>query len=134
MARVLITGAAGGIGIELVRHYLAVGDEVIAVCRDPGPGLSALRCERVDDADLTRAQGIERVATAVAGRRLDLVIHNAGLLRRDDYASLASAGADIRAQFELNALAPLLLTAALDASLGEGSKLALISKIGRAHV
>lgn len=127
MARILVTGAAGGIGCELVRHYLAAGDEVIAVCRAPGPSLPALGCECLADIELTRAEDIGRVVAAVAGRRLDIVVHNAGLLRRDDYASLRGAADDIRAQFEVNALAPLLLTAALDSSLGDGSKLALIT-------
>lgn len=127
MARVLITGAAGGIGLELVRHYLAAGDEVIAACRDPGRALPALGCEVLAGIDLTRAADLARVAAAVAGRRLDLVVHNAGLLRRDEYESVRERVDDIRAQFEVNALAPLLLTHALDASLGAGSKLALVT-------
>lgn len=127
MARILITGAAGGIGCELARLYRAAGEEVIATCREPGDDLPALGCELLTGIDLTRSADLARVGEAVAGRRLDIVVHNAGLLRRDGYGELRANAAEMRAQFEVNALAPLLLTEALDASLGAGSKLALVT-------
>ena len=35
MARILITGANRGIGLEFVRQYAEAGDAVIACCRNP---------------------------------------------------------------------------------------------------
>lgn len=125
--RVLITGAAGGIGSELVRHYLAAGHEVIAVCRNPGSELPTLGCEVLAGIDLTRGEGIDGVVAALGGRTLDLVIQNAGLLRRDTLGGLRAAMDDLRAQFQVNALAPLLLTDALLPHLNPGSKVALIT-------
>lgn len=127
MGRVLITGAAGGIGCELARRYRAAGDEVIATCREPSDSLRTLGCEVLAGIDLTRQADLDRVAATVAGRRLDILVHNAGLLRADGYGELRASAAAMRAQFEVNALAPLLLTETLDASLGAGSKLALIT-------
>ena len=125
--RILITGSARGIGLALARHYVKAGDEVLAVCREPGSELLELGCERIEHVELTHADGIERVRSAVGARSIDLVIHNAGLLRTDGLGSLAQHIEDLRAQFEVNTLAPLLLTEALLPQLGRGAKLAFVS-------
>ncbi|MCB1599894.1 MAG: SDR family oxidoreductase [Xanthomonadales bacterium] len=127
MARILITGSARGIGLELVRHYLAAGHEVIAVCRDPGPALSQLPCERIDGVELSQGAGIDRVREAVSDRPLDILIHCAGILRRDVLGQLREQIDQLRAQFEVNTLAPLLLTEALLPVLQTGSKVAMIT-------
>ena len=74
MARILITGGARGIGLELVRHSLAAGREVIAVCRDPGSELPALACERIEGVELADPAGIERIRSAIGTRKLDVLI------------------------------------------------------------
>lgn len=83
MSLILITGTARGIGLELTRQLLAAGHEVIAVCRDPGSELPDLGCERIEGVELTHAADIERVRLALTERKLDVLIHNAGLLHRD---------------------------------------------------
>jgi NAD(P)-dependent dehydrogenase (short-subunit alcohol dehydrogenase family) len=50
---------------------------------------------------------------------------NAGILESDELDDLDAAS--VRRQFDVNALAPLLLSRALLANLGKGSKLALIT-------
>ena len=127
MSRILITGSARGIGLELTRQLLAAGHEVIAVCRNPGADLTELGCERIEGIELTHSTDIERVRIAVGERRLDLLIHNAGLLHREALGNLRESVADIRAQFETNTLAPLLLSEALLPNLGTGSKIAFIT-------
>lgn len=131
MSRILITGSARGIGLALVQHYLAAGDHVIAVCRDPGQELPKFGCECVDGVELTADTGIERVLTAVGSRPLDVLIQNAGLLRPDSFGELRRHVGDLRAQFEVNTLAPLFLTEALLPNLAAGSKIAFItSRVG----
>lgn len=127
MARILITGSARGIGLELARQYHGAGDEVIAVCRDPGTELPMLGCERIEGIELTETAGLERVRSVLGTRKLDVLIHNAGLLRDDRVGGLQGHANDMRAQFEVNALAPVLLTEALLGNLAEGAKLAFIS-------
>ena len=76
--------------------------------------------ERVDEA------GIGRLASAVGKRPIELLINNAGiLLWAKDFPELDVAG--IRKQFEVNALGPLRVTAALRDRLGKGSKVALVT-------
>lgn len=127
MSRILITGSARGIGLELARQYRAAGHEVIAVCRSPGTDLPLLDCERIEGIELTRDADIERLRTALGERRLDVLIHNAGLLHREGLGALRQSAADIRAQYEINTLAPLLLTEALLPNLGAGSKVAFVT-------
>ena len=64
MSRILITGSARGIGLELVRHYLAAGHEVIAVCRDPGKAVAALK-------DLARLVNVIKMNEKSVTRALD---------------------------------------------------------------
>ncbi len=127
MSRILITGSARGIGLQLTRQYLAAGHEVIAVCRAPGTMLPTLGCECIDGIELTRADDLDRLRAIVGERRIDILIHNAGMLHRESVGGLRAAADGLRAQFETNTLAPLLLTEALLANLGSGSKIAFIT-------
>jgi len=128
MSTALITGAAGGIGYELARQLAARGTRVIAVCRKPGTELPRLPVRVEADIDIATDAGCAALATRVAGVPLDLVIHNAGILFDESLDALdEEAIANIRRQFEVNALAPLRLTALLAPQLVQGGKLALIT-------
>ncbi len=127
MARILITGCARGIGLQLTRQYLAAGHEVIAVCRAPGDILPTLGGECIDGIELTHAGDLQRLQATVGERRIDVLIHNAGKLHRESLGSLRDDADSLRAQFETNTLAPLLLTEALLPNLGSGGKIAFIS-------
>ena len=128
MSTALITGAAGGIGYELARQLAARGTMVIAVCRKPGAELPRLPVRVEADIDIATDAGCAALATRVAGVPLDLIIHNAGVLFDESLDSLdQEAVANIRRQFEVNALAPLRLTARLAPQLVRGSKLVLIT-------
>jgi NAD(P)-dependent dehydrogenase (short-subunit alcohol dehydrogenase family) len=125
MALVLVTGASSGIGLELARQFAARGDQVVAAVRQwpqaqPRDGL-----EVVEGADLREAGGRRRIVTALAQRRLDLVVHNAGVLAADAIGEIGAAS--LEAQMTLNAFAPLLLTQDLLAHLARPCKLAFIT-------
>jgi NAD(P)-dependent dehydrogenase (short-subunit alcohol dehydrogenase family) len=128
MSTALITGAAGGIGYELARQLAARGTTVIAVCRKPGVELPRLPVRVEADIDIATDAGCAALATRVTGVPLDMVIHNAGVLSDESLDALdAEAIANIRRVFEVNALAPLRLTALLAPQLVRGGKLALIT-------
>jgi len=128
MSTALITGAAGGIGRELARQLAARGTTVIAVCRKPSADLARLPVRVEAGIDLATDAGCAALAARVAGVPLDLVIHNAGVLTHEPFDALDDAAvARIRLQFEVNALAPLRLTARLAPQLERGAKVALIT-------
>jgi len=128
MSTALITGAAGGIGRELARQLAARGTTVIAACRKPSTELAQLPVRVEAGIDLATDAGCAALAARVAGVPLDLVIHNAGVLSEESIDSMDDAAvARIRHQFEVNALAPLRLTALLAPQFAQGAKLVLIT-------
>ena len=125
MATVLVTGSNRGIGLEFCRQLQERGDQVIAVCREPSDELAALPVRIEAGLDQTSRDAPEQLVRRLEGDVLDGVILNAGILQ-----SIALDQLDpdaIRRQFEVNALAPLLLAKALAELMPGGSKLSLMS-------
>lgn len=129
MATVLITGANRGIGLELCKQLDARGDEVIAVCRSPGPDLVRLGLRVIEGIDVGEAASIARLKREVGTQRLDLLVNNAGILVSDRFGSLDY---DVMIQqFRINTLGPLRVTEALAGNLADGSKVAIVtSRVG----
>lgn len=125
MASVCITGANRGIGLELVRQYAKRGDDVIAVCRSGSAELEKDGAEVLTGIDVTDSGTTTQLAEKMAGRRIDVLINNAGILSNE---SLDDLDFDrMRRQFEVNSLGPLRVTAALRSNFGRGSKVAIIT-------
>ncbi|TDB05000.1 SDR family oxidoreductase [Halomonas marinisediminis] len=125
---VLITGANRGVGLALARHYHAAGWTVIGVCRSGGEEAAELReiAETlIEGIDVTRKEDVTRLKQELAGRRLDLLINNAGLLQDEVLGELDFDS--IRTQMEINAYAPLRVTEMLLDNLGEGARIANIT-------
>lgn len=125
MAHVLVTGSNRGIGLELCRQYAARGDEVTAVCRTASPELTALDVRVVDGIDVATAAGVERLKAALPDAPIDLLINNAGILRRDDLDNLDFD--DVFEQLRVNSVSPLRVTRALLDALADGAKVAIIT-------
>jgi NAD(P)-dependent dehydrogenase (short-subunit alcohol dehydrogenase family) len=128
MSTVLVNGANRGIGLAYARQLLQRGDQVIAVCRTPSPELEALRGQglRIEaGVELTEPVAIAALAERLEGVPLDVAILNAGVLESTRLEELDPES--LRRQFEVNAVAPLLLTRALLPQLRPGSKLALMT-------
>jgi NAD(P)-dependent dehydrogenase (short-subunit alcohol dehydrogenase family) len=125
MATILVTGANRGIGLELVRRLRERGDEVIAVCRRATDELRATGARVIDGIDVADGASIGKLADAVGDAQLDVLVNNAGLLETDGLANLDVEG--IRRQFEVNALGPLRVTAALQSKVKDGGKIAMIT-------
>ena len=64
MATILITGANRGIGLELVRQFLARGDTVIAACRSASRELDATGAEVFEGLDVTSDDCLAALAGA----------------------------------------------------------------------
>lgn len=117
-ARILLTGAAGGIGTELARALAAQGGRLILVGRRPAPlgalaetlGGSGAQAFAVS-ADITTSEGRGVVCRAVDRRwsgAVDVLVHNAGVM---DFVSFEDMDPlSIHRTVATNVEAPLLLT------------------------
>ncbi len=125
MSTVLITGANRGIGLALTHAYIARGDTVIGVCRTASDALKQTGAEVIENVDVTSEEGVTNLAEAIRGRDIDVLINNAGILRKSSLDDLDFE--QMRAQFEVNAMGPLRVVSALRSNLKKGSKIALIT-------
>lgn len=128
MANCLVTGANRGIGLALCKLLAARGDRVIAACRHASPGLEALGVRIETGVEVSDPDSVQRLAAALEGQGIDLLINNAGVLRRDALGSLqGEALEDIYRQFRVNSVGPLLVTQALLGNLQHGSKVGIVT-------
>ena len=129
MATYLVTGCNRGIGLEIVKQLMARGDEVLAVCRQSSDALDATGARVLAGIDVGRGEDMAKLIDAVAGRTIDVLINNAGILRRDALGEIDYEG--MLEQYRVNTLGPLRVTEALLDNLREGSKVVIItSRVG----
>jgi short-subunit dehydrogenase len=107
-ARVLLTGASGGIGQAMAAALVGAGAQVMGVGRG---ALVAPACAAWLQADITHAEAAGEVAAAAAAWQVNVVVHAAGL---PGFGALGSVPPDrLAAVLQTNLLAPMLLTQAL---------------------
>lgn len=125
----VVTGANRGIGLEICRLLQRRGDQVVAVCRTASSELEMLGVQTISGIDVATSDGVAKLASALVGQSVDLLINNAGILRRDNLATL-----DFEAmveQYQVNSLGPLRVTCALLSNLHKGAKVAIVtSRVG----
>ncbi len=127
MSTYLVTGANRGIGLEICRQLVARGDGVIAVCRSSSDELGSLGAEVVDGIDVSEPADAAALAGRLSGREIDVLINNAGILRRDGLGKIAASMDDLLAQFRTNSIGPILVTQALLSNLHRGSKVGIVT-------
>lgn len=99
---VLLTGGTGGLGAALRASLIRRGAKVISAGLDKGEDLHA---------DLSNADDVSRLGQQLAGKQIDILIHNAGL----QYFGRMHEQPEglLKAMVGVNLLSPLLLTRAL---------------------
>jgi len=125
MAKVLVTGANRGIGLELCRQLSERGDEVIAVCRSGSAELSALDLRIIEEVDVSSAESVAGLKDELGDEHIDWLINNAGILAVETLANLDFE--TMEQQFRVNSLGPLRVTTALSGNLAGGSKVGIIT-------
>lgn len=110
--QVLVTGANRGIGLEFVRQYAGDGFRVIACCRDPlkPTVLTSLAASSggkisVHALDVSNLSQIERLASELKDRAIDLLINNAGSYPHGSFASINYD--EWQKAFLINTMAPM---------------------------
>jgi len=117
-ARVLLTGAAGGIGTELAKGLAARGARLILVGRRPAPLNSLAEALGGNEAqvfgisaDITTTEGRGVVCRALERRwsgAVDVLIHNAGVMEFVSFEDMDPVS--IHRTIATNVEAPMLLT------------------------
>jgi short-subunit dehydrogenase len=125
---VVVTGAGRGIGLGLAVAFASMGWTVYPTCRSLTPALTSVQLNGgkvIDDVDVSTEGGIARLKAAIGTTQIDVLLNNAGCLSVETLDELPPDA--IRRQFEVNALAPLLVTAALRPNLKRGSKVVMVT-------
>ncbi|MBN8294080.1 SDR family NAD(P)-dependent oxidoreductase [Rhodobacter sp. NTK016B] len=111
---ILVTGGGSGIGLELTRQLVALGNTVIVCGRDAGKLAEAARLTGAQAiaGDVTVAEDQERILSDVQAQhgRLDLLINNAGVFFAYHFRNDPDALQKIENEIAINAAAPLTLT------------------------
>jgi NAD(P)-dependent dehydrogenase (short-subunit alcohol dehydrogenase family) len=133
----LVTGSTGGLGVAIARALAAAGasvvvsgrnkergDEVVAGIRSAGGTATFVAADL--GGGQAAAHALAEQATAAANGRLDILVNNAALLL------LPTPTADVseqvlRAAFDVNVFAPLLLTGAIAPAMAERGHGAIVN-------
>ncbi|SUZ33286.1 putative oxidoreductase [Roseibaca ekhonensis] len=111
---ILVTGGGSGIGLELSRQLVALGNSVIICGRDAGRLAEAgnLTGAQAIAGDVTIAEDQERILSEIEAQhgRLDLLINNAGIFLAYDFNTDPDTLQKIEREIAINGTAPLTLT------------------------
>ncbi|MCX4537575.1 SDR family oxidoreductase [Streptomyces sp. NBC_00841] len=114
---IFVTGAGRGLGTDLARQALAVGNQVVATGRRPESVLESLGGEQdnllVTALDITSADAAQAAVDAAVNRfgRIDVLINNAASFQAGYFEEISDA--QMRAQIETNLFGPMNITRAV---------------------
>ena len=109
---ILITGGSSGIGLELTRRLLALGNTVIITGRDAGKLEAAKRtlpAVHIIRSDVSDVEAIAALHAQVTTQfpALNVLINNAGIMRNLDLNDTRHGVADITREIDINLSGPL---------------------------
>ena len=139
MARILITGANRGLGLEFVERYLESGDDVIATYRNEETSFELIKMSnersnlKLLHLDVSSKKSLNSFAENLGDSTIDIFINNAGV-----YGPRNSSFGNVDEEnwipaIKINAIAPILLTQLIIKNIRSGADKKLIfvtSKMG----
>ncbi|MEO1655921.1 MAG: SDR family NAD(P)-dependent oxidoreductase [Bacteroidota bacterium] len=129
---ILITGASRGIGKAMVKKMLELDNEVLALGRNPA-NLEKLKSEFPQiipyTCDLENETNLRKVAEEIQQKhpQLSVLVNNAGIQHRYSFLEDPEALDKIKSEFQVNLLAPVLLTTLLLPTLARQTEAAVIN-------
>ena len=116
---VFITGANRGLGLEMAKQFSADGYRVIGTARKPEKAIELKATgAMVVQLDVTDEESIKNMAKAVQGKKIDILINNAGYFgpklmtqRPDNLQSLTRK--EMELCYAVNTMGPIFVTQAL---------------------
>lgn len=139
MATVLITGTNRGIGYQFVENFLNRGDRVLATCRsiEAAEQLRALGASHgnleILELDVSSSKSLQDFPASLNGEPIDIFVNNAGVYGPKNTRFGDVDGPLWAEVFQVNSIAPLLLTQLIMENLRKGSDKKLLyvtSKMG----
>ncbi len=132
--RIVVTGASRGIGNETSKKLAEMGHEVLVISRSKKL-LNQLKEEYPNNIvplslDITNSSAGETIVQYLHknDQKIDGLIHNAGVLINKPF--IEQTRADWQKQFEVNLMAPALLTKDLHGFFNKDSHIVTISSMG----
>lgn len=139
MSTYLVTGTNRGIGLEFVTQLLARGETVLATCRDIDKAEELVKLKESSESltllelDVTDAASLANFPKRLEGKAVDVLINNAGIYGPRGASFGKVDGEEWAKVFEVNSIAPILLTQLLMENLRKGRDKKLVyisSKMG----
>lgn len=131
MKNIVITGTSRGIGLELVKQFIAEGHNVLALSRDMS-AIEKLATKKVHgfSFDITKQKDIDKVTDYVRNefKHIDILIHNAGALIAKPLKMLSFE--DFEKVYAVNVFGVAMLTKSLVPYMPKNSHVVTISSIG----
>ncbi len=131
MASIVITGCSQRLGLFLVQHYIAQGDNVFAITRKPSRDLLNIDSDQLTIIEIN--QYSERAAIdaaekiAQSGHGVDLLVNNASAFYKDTQGS--DEAALFTQLFNTHMLFPLCLTSQLSPLLQQNKNIGVVINI-----
>jgi NAD(P)-dependent dehydrogenase (short-subunit alcohol dehydrogenase family) len=133
MTTILITGANRGIGLELARHYLKAGYQVIATMRNVAAFGDKLPLAEIVALDVSDSDSVSALSLAMKNRTIDILINNAGTIGPDSQSTAEMDFGGFIETLNINTLGPLRVIQALLPALRRSKSpkiITLTSKMG----